>query len=184
VPTPPARVPTVAIDEFRIDTMLFTAENGSTPGGQIDVASKSGTNRLHGGLFEFLRNDMFDARDPMLPTRLPFRLNQFGSDLGGRLVRDRSFYFFTYEGRRQSYGQPLSGFVPSPVFAARVVAANPAMGPIVAAYPTTGLEPYATDIDQFSGSGRQLDHEDSAMLRSWPEALADRFRCLQANSAQ
>ena len=158
-------IPTDAIQEFRIDTMLFTSENGSTPGGQIDVASKSGSNTLHGGLFEFLRNDIFDAREPILPTRLPFRLNQFGGDVGGRIVRDRSFYFFTYEGLRQSYGQPLSGFVPSPAFGAQVAAANPALAPIVAAYPTTGLTPYATDIDQFTGSGRQTDHEDSAMLR-------------------
>jgi hypothetical protein len=158
-------IPTGAIAEFRIDTMLFTAENGSTPGGQIDVASKSGTNTQHGSLFEFLRNDIFDARNPILPTRLPFRLNQFGGDLGGRLVRDRSFYYFTYEGLRQSYGQPLSGFVPTPAFAAQVAAANPALAPIVAAYPITGLTPYATDIDRFSGAGRQLDHEDSAMLR-------------------
>lgn len=158
-------IPTDAIEEFHIDTMLFTAENGSTPGGQIDVASKFGTNTPHGSLFEFLRNDVLDARDPILPSRLPFHLNQFGGNLGGRLVRDRSFYFFTYEGLRQSYGQPLSGFVPSPSFAAQVAAANPALAPILAAYPTTGLTPYATDIDQFSGSGRQLDHEDSAMLR-------------------
>jgi hypothetical protein len=158
-------IPIDAIEEFRIDTMLFTAENGSTPGGQIDVASKSGSNTLHGGLFEFLRNDIFDARDPILSTRLPFRLNQFGGNLGGRLVSDRSFYYFTYEGLRQSYGQPLSGFVPSPAFAAQVASANPALAPIIAAYPTTGLTPYATDIDQFSGWGRQLGHENSAMLR-------------------
>ena len=158
-------IPTDAIEEFRISTMLFTAENGSTPGGQVDVASKSGTNMLHGGLFEFLRNDIFDARNPILSTRLPFRLNQFGGDLGGRLIRDRSFFFFTYEGLRQSYGQPLSGFVPSPAFAAQVAAAHPALAPILAAYPAIGLTPYATDIDRFTGSGRQLDHEDSAMLR-------------------
>ena len=120
-------IPTDAIEEFHIDTMLFTAENGSTPGGQIDVASKFGTNTPHGSLFEFLRNDVLDARDPILPSRLPFHLNQFGGNLGGRLVRDRSFYFFTYEGLRQSYGQPLSGFVPSPSFAAQVAAANPAL---------------------------------------------------------
>ena len=158
-------IPTDAIQEFRIDTMLFTAENGSTPGGQVDVASRSGSNTLHGGLFEFLRNDIFDARDPILPTRLPFRLNQFGGDVGGRVIRDRTFFFFTYEGLRQTYGQPLSGFVPSPAFGAQVAAANPSLAPIIAAYPTTGLTPYATDIDQFTGSGRQTDHEDSAMLR-------------------
>ena len=158
-------IPADAIQEFRIDTMLFTAENGSTPGGQIDVASKSGSNELHGGLFEFVRNEIFDAREPILPTRLPFRLNQFGGSLGGRLIRDRSFFYLTYEGLRQSYGQPLSGFVPNPTFGAQVVAANPALAPIIAAYPKTGRTPYATDIDRFTGSGRQLDHEDSAMLR-------------------
>ncbi len=158
-------IPTDAIEEFRIDTMLFTAENGSTPGGQVDVASKSGSNTPHGGLFNFLRNDIFDARNPILPTRLPFRLNQFGGDVGGRLIRDRTFFFFTYEGLRQSYGQPLSGFVPSPGFRSQAVAANPALGPILAAYPATELTPYATDIDQFTGSGRQLDNENSAMLR-------------------
>ncbi|MGA9670246.1 MAG: carboxypeptidase regulatory-like domain-containing protein [Terracidiphilus sp.] len=158
-------IPTDAIQEFHIDTMLFTAENGSTPGGQVDVASKSGENAKHGGLFEFVRNNIFDARDPILPTRLPFRLNQFGGELGGRFVRDRSFFFFTYEGLRQSYGQPLSGYVPSPAFASQVAAANPALAPIIAAYPTTGIVPFAADIDQFSGNGWQLDHEDSAMLR-------------------
>jgi hypothetical protein len=158
-------IPTDAIQEFHIDTMLFTAENGSTPGGQVNVASKTGTNTLHGGLFEFLRNDIFDARNPILPDRLPFRLNQFGGDLGGQLVHDRSFFFFNYEGLRQSYAQPLSGFVPNPAFAAQVATANPALASILGAYPTAGLTPYATDIDQFTGSGRQLDHEDSAMLR-------------------
>ena len=158
-------IPTDAIQEFHIDTMLFTAESGSTPGGQVDVASKSGSNTLHGGLFEFLRNNIFDARDPILPTRLPFRLNQFGGDLGGSMRRNRSFFYFTYEGLRQSYGQPLSGFVPSPAFAAQVTAADPVLTPILDAFPTTGLASYATDIDQFTGSGRQLDQEDSAMLR-------------------
>jgi hypothetical protein len=160
-------IPTDAIEEFRIDTMLFTAENGSTPGGQVAVASKSGSNTLHGGLFEFLRNDIFDAREPILPTRLPFRLNQFGGDLGGRLVRERSFFFFTYEGLRQSYGQPLLGYAPTPAFAAQVAAANPALAQVVKAYPTKGLTPVAgnPDEEELSGSGRQLDHEDSAMLR-------------------
>ncbi|MDR3751818.1 MAG: TonB-dependent receptor [Terracidiphilus sp.] len=160
-------IPTDAIQEFRIDTMLFTAENGSTPGGQIAVASKTGSNALHGGLFEFIRNDIFDAREPILQARLPFRLNQFGGNLGGPIYRSRSFFFFNYEGLRQSYGQPLLGYVPSPAFAAQVAAANPAFKQILAAYPTTGLTSVSgnPNEDEFTGSGRQLDHEDSAMLR-------------------
>ena len=160
-------IPTDAIREFRIDTMLFASENGSTPGGQVAVASKSGSNTFHGGLFEFLRNDIFDAREPILPTRLPFRLNQFGGNFGGPIVRDGSFLFFTYEGLRQTYGQPLLGYVPSPAFNAQVTAANPSLAPILAAYPATELTPVAgnPEEDEFSGSGSQLDHEDSAMLR-------------------
>jgi hypothetical protein len=160
-------IPTDAIEEFHIETMLFTADNGSTPGAQIAVASKSGSNTLHGGLFEFLRNDVLDAREPILATRLPFRLNQFGGDLGGPIVRNCTFYYFNYEGLRQSYGQPLLGFVPSPAFSAQVAAANPVLVPILNAYPTTGLSPIVgnPDENEFSGSGRQLDHEDSAMLR-------------------
>ncbi len=160
-------IPTDAIQEFRIDTMLFTSENGSTPGGQVAVASKSGSNMFHGGLFEFLRNNIFDAREPILSTRLPFRLNQFGGDLGGPIVRDRSFFFFTYEGLRQTYGQPLLGYVPSPAFSAQVAAANPSLVSILAAYPAAELTPVAgnPEEDEFSGSGSQLDHEDSAMLR-------------------
>jgi hypothetical protein len=160
-------IPSDAIEEFHIETMLFTADNGSTPGAQIAVASRSGSNTLHGGLFEFLRNDVLDAREPILSTRLPFRLNQFGGDLGGPIVRDRTFYFFNYEGIRQSYRQPLLGFVPSLAFRAQVAAANPVLVPVLNAYPATGLSPVAGNLNenQFSGSGRQLDHEDSAMLR-------------------
>jgi len=160
-------IPTDAIEEFHIETMLFTADNGSTPGAQIAVASKSGSNTFHGGVFEFLRNSVFDAREPILPVRLPFRLNQFGGDLGGPIVRDRTFYYFNYEGVRQTYGQPLLGFVPSPAFRAQVAAANPALVPVLNAYPTAALSPVAGNPDEnrFSGSGRQVDHEDSAMLR-------------------
>jgi Carboxypeptidase regulatory-like domain/TonB dependent receptor len=162
-------IPTDAIAEFRIDTMLFTAENGSTPGGQISVASKAGSNQLHGTLFEFLRNDIFDARQPidtLNPTKPAFRLNQFGGALGGPIVRDHSFYYFTYEGLRQTLGQTLPGFVPTDAFKAQVAAANPLLIPVLNAYPE-GTLPVAgnNQIAEFVGSGRQLDHEDSAVLR-------------------
>ena len=173
-------VPTDAIAEFRIDTMLFTAENGSTPGGQVAVVSKSGSNELHGSLFEFLRNDIFDARQPidtLNPHKPAFRLNQFGGDLGGPIVRDRSFFYFTYEGLRQTLGQTLPGFVPSDALRAQVAAAQPVLVPILNAYPR-GQIPVAgsAQVAEFVGSGRQLDHEDSAMLR-----LDQRFS--SANSA-
>lgn len=162
-------IPVDAIQEFRIDTMLFTAENGSTPGGQVAVVSKTGSNTMHGSVFEFLRNDIFDAREPIDTLNLhkpPFRLNQFGASLGGPVVRDRSFFYFNYEGLRQTLGQTLPGFVPTDTVKTEVTAANPPLVPILDAYPEgTIAVSGSTQIAEFVGSGRQLDHEDSAMLR-------------------
>jgi hypothetical protein len=162
-------IPIESISEFQIDTMLFTAEKGVAPGGQIAVVSRSGSNPLHGSLFEFLRNDIFDARQPddtLDASKPAFRLNQFGGALGGPLVRDKTFYFFTYEGLRQTLGQTLPGFVPTDSFKAQVAAANPVLKPILNAYPE-GTLPVAgsTQVAEFVGSGRQLDTEDSAVLR-------------------
>lgn len=162
-------IPIDAIQEFRIDTMLFTAENGSTPGGQVAVVSRSGSNDLHGGVFEFLRNDIFDAREPidtLNPQKPPFRLNQFGGSLGGPIMHDRTFFYFAYEGLRQTLGQTLPGFVPTNAFRAQVALASPALIPVLDAYPE-GQFPVAgsTQVAEFIGSGHQLDHEDSAMLR-------------------
>lgn len=121
-------IPIDAIEEFTVSTMLFTADAGSTPGGAISVASKSGTNALRGSVFEYLRNGVFDARQPidaLNPTKPGFRLNQFGGTVGGPIRRDRSFYFLNYEGLRQSLGQTLPGFVPSDTFRSQVAQRRP-----------------------------------------------------------
>jgi hypothetical protein len=160
-------IPTDAIQEFRVDSMLFTAENGSTPGGQVAVVSKSGSNQFHGNVFEFLRNDIFDAREPidnLNPSKPPFRLNQFGGALGGPIVRNRTFFYLTYEGLRQTLGQTLPGFVPSQSFRAQVAAESPELLPILNAYPV-GQIPISNEQSEFVGSGRQNDQETSAMLR-------------------
>jgi Carboxypeptidase regulatory-like domain/TonB dependent receptor len=160
-------IPTDAIQEFRIDSMLFTAENGSTPGGQIAVVSKSGSNEFHGNMFEYLRNDIFDAREPLdtlNPSKPPFRLNQFGAALGGPIVRNHTFFYGTYEGLRQSWGQALPGFVPSASFRAAVAAQSPALIPILDAFPL-GQIPVSTDESEYMGFGKQIDDEDSGMLR-------------------
>ena len=162
-------IPTESIEEFRVDTTLFTAENGSTPGGQVAVVSRTGGNALHGSVFEFLRNDRLDAREPIdnvNPAKPPFRLNQFGGSIGGPIVRDKTFYFFTYEGLRQSLGQTLIGRVPSAAYRARIAAAGPALAPVLAAYPQGGAAVSSDGlIASFVGEGRQLDAEDSGMIR-------------------
>jgi len=160
-------IPTESIREFRVESALFTAESAGTPGGQISVVSGAGTNALHGSAFDFLRNDVFDAREPvdtLNPTKPSFHLNQFGASLGGPLAHDRTFFYVTYEGLRQSLGQTLRGFVPTDALRSEAAQQSPALAPILSAFPK-GQTNVDADIDQFVGSGRQLDHENSAMLR-------------------
>ncbi len=91
-----------AISEFKVDAGAYTADTGGSAGGQINLTSKSGTNQLHGSVFEFLRNSFFDARSPIPATSYPtFHLNQFGGSVGGPIVHDRAFFFADYEGFRQ-----------------------------------------------------------------------------------
>ncbi|MEM4412682.1 MAG: TonB-dependent receptor [Candidatus Caldarchaeum sp.] len=101
-------VPTVtpsieAIQEFRVLQASYSTEAGMFGGGQVYILTKSGTNEFHGSLFEFVRNDKFDAKNFFdLPDRpIPaFRQNNFGGSFGGPIIKDRTFFFFTYEGLR------------------------------------------------------------------------------------
>src|SRR6202035_1398951 len=95
-----------ALEEFRIQTSTFAPEYGRTPGAQISVVTKSGTNAFHGTAFEYFRNDLLDANDWFanangLP-RPELRQNDFGSVLGGPIVKDMLFFFGSYEGLRRS----------------------------------------------------------------------------------
>ena len=159
-------IPTGSIQEFRVNTALFTAEQGSTPGGQVAVVSRAGGNSFHGNAFEFLRNDKLDAREPidsLNGTKPPFRLNQFGGSFGGPIVHNQTFFFATYEGLRQSLGQTLPGYVPTAAQRLQL-AVNPALAPILNAYPIATIANPGTGPNYVS-EGRQRDHEDSAMLR-------------------
>jgi hypothetical protein len=90
--------PTVdAIQEFKVQSNTMSAEYGFTAGGVVNVVTKSGTNDFHGTLYHFLRNDKLDARNAFAATRPPFKYNQFGGALGGRVIRDRTFFFYNYE---------------------------------------------------------------------------------------
>ncbi len=85
-----------------MSSSVYTADKGGSAGAQISVVTKAGTNAFHGGVFEFLRNDVFDARSPFDGSTVPpFRLNQFGGSLGGPIKKDRTFFFADYEGLRQ-----------------------------------------------------------------------------------
>ena len=164
-----AAIPLDTIEEIRVDPILATAQTGATGGGQVGVASPSGTNRFHGDAYDFLRNSAFDATDPidsLNPNHQPpFHLNQFGGALGGPIVRDKAFFFVAYEGYRQDLGQTLIGYVPSVAFRSQVLAKSPELAPLINAYPA-GQNPTSNpNISQFVGQGNQVGQENSGMFR-------------------
>src|ERR1700691_3425394 len=102
-----------SIAEFRILSANFDAEYGKYTGGQINVITKSGTNQLHGDVFDFLRNTDLDARNYFSPTRGTFIQNQYGGTAGGPIVRNKIFFFSDYQGTRQIQGTD-TGLIPVP----------------------------------------------------------------------
>jgi hypothetical protein len=159
-------VPLDTIQEFRVVSMLATAEAGGTAGAQMSVTSASGTNQFHGDVFDFVRNDAFDARSFIDPVKPPFHLNQFGASTGGPIVRDKTFFYAAYEGYRQSLGQTLIGFVPTDAFRRQVSAQSPALAPVLNAYPEGTLAVQGNpDVSEYVAEGHQIGNEDSGMIR-------------------
>jgi hypothetical protein len=112
------------VQEFRVDSNNYPAESGTGTGGQINVVTKSGGNQFHGSAFEYLRNDALDAAnffDNIVGTKSPLRLNQFGGSLGGPVVKDKLFFFGSYEGYRLRAG--INSVEAVPGDAARICAA-------------------------------------------------------------
>ena len=175
-------IPLDAIAEFRVDTLMATAEEGATGGAQLDVSSPSGTNRFHGRLFEYLRNNVFDAPEPTWASngeaQQPLRLNQFGGSVGGPIVHDKTYFLLASEAYRQNWGYPVSGDVPSVALIAKVPSTSPVYG-IMNAFPGAGPktfltpwtpandpgDPHYADYDLLTCSCSQVVNESSEMLR-------------------
>ena len=144
-----------AMQEFRVQTSSFAPEYGRTPGGQISIVTRSGTNAFHGTVFEYFRNDVLDARDWFVNfnnLRKPAeRQNDFGGVFGGPIFKNKTFFFFSYEGLRLR--QPATQQTIVPDGSARQNA--PAvMQPYLAAYPiANGAEiPDGSGRAEFNGS--------------------------------
>lgn len=104
--------PPDAIQEFRTEENAMSAEFGRG-GAAVNIVLKSGTNQIHGNLWEFVRNDKLDARNFFDDTRPAFRRNQFGGSLGGPIVKDKLFIFGDYQGTRIRQGQTYLSTVPT-----------------------------------------------------------------------
>jgi hypothetical protein len=106
-----------ALDEFKLQTSTYSAEFGRSLGGVVNLQIKSGSNAVHGSLFEFLRNDAFDANN-FFNNRAgrpkpDFSQHQFGGTSSGPIARDKTFYFFDFQGYRVKQGQTFLSTVPS-----------------------------------------------------------------------
>ncbi len=137
-----------AVQEFNIEKTSYTPEFGGKSGAVINVITKSGSNAFHGSLFEFVRNDMFDARNyfdsPSVPIP-PFRQNQFGGTIGGPIIRNRTFFSASYEGQRVRKSLTQTFSVPT----AEMRAGNFAGQPVI--YDSTNIvagqrQPFAGNV--------------------------------------
>ena len=170
-----------AIQEFSVLTSNYSAEYGKTSGGVVNAVTRSGTNTLHGSVYEFLRNSALDARnffeDPAAP-KASFKRNQFGGAIGGPIIKNRTFFFADYEGIRQSKGIANLDFVPSPN--ARngnihdtttgnpvTVKVDPAIQNYLALYPVPAPcgSNNASDVCPFVFNGQQIVNENFVTTR-------------------
>src|ERR1700687_2818715 len=155
-----------AVAEFSVLTTNQGAEYGRTSGGVISAINRSGTNRLHGSAYEFLRNSALDARNFFDgPSIAPFRRNQFGVSAGGPIRKDRTFIFADYEGLRQSLGLSMVDHVPSVAalngqLSTGPVTVDPLVKPYLAFYPLPNPNQAPGDTQIFSFSGSQIVTEN------------------------
>jgi hypothetical protein len=157
-----------SLSEFRIQTSNYRAEYGRAAGTVITVASRAGTNSFHGALFEYFRNSALDARNYFNTTdqlKDPFRYNNFGGNLGGRIWRDRTFFFTNYEGSRQRLGARGTGTVPSALMRQQTLAASPNLGFLLENFPL-GTTPTANPlVDSYTRSESVKINEDTGSIR-------------------
>ena len=145
-----------AMQEFRIQTSTYAPEFGRTPGAQISIVTRSGTNWFHGTAFDYLRNDLLDANDWFADHnglhKPEERQNDLGGTLSGPIVKDRTFFFFSYEGLRLRLPQVVESNVPDLLARQNAL---PAMQPFFNAFPlpTPGSpDDTATGIAQLNAS--------------------------------
>jgi len=157
-----------AIREFRVVEDSYGTDQGITSGAQVNIASRSGANRVSGTAYEFVRNSAFDAKnffdDPSLPIP-PYHQNQFGSSLGGPIRRDRAFYFLNYEGLRIRQSVTNTTLLPTAALRA---------GDFNGINPETG-NPFPAIIDPVSGQPFQGNLLPPARVDTVSQAILDRI---------
>jgi len=185
---PASLLPIDAIEEFNLQSQ-FAAEYGRNSGSVVNIITRSGTNKLHGSVFEFLRNSALDARNYFNTEahKTVFQNSNFGASLGGPVVKDRTFFFGAYEGQRERVGSDFLLQVPTNAerAQARSIAqgllgtVNPALDKILDFYP-------ASDTPTIPGVVRDTNNVDNFIVKvdhslSQNEQLSGRYAFAQSN---
>ncbi len=156
------------LQEFRIETSSFAPEFGKTPGGQVMLTTRSGANEFHGGVYEYFRNDVMDANNWFAnqagEPRAAERHNDFGGFLGGPILKNKTFFFFSYEGARLRLPQTSETDVP--YLNDTTCVAPAAVAPLLKAFPKpNSLESDTTCTGQFTGSYSNSATLDATSIR-------------------
>jgi hypothetical protein len=156
------------ISEFRVQTSDYQAQYGRAAGSYVNIASKSGTNSLHGTLFDYFRNNFLDARNffnTKPDQQAQFRYNDFGANLGGPLKHDKTFYFVNYEGSRQSIGVTGSGTTLSALARQETLSTSPALTPIVNQFPIGTATTSDPLVDKYTTVQSLAVKEDTGSIK-------------------
>jgi Carboxypeptidase regulatory-like domain/TonB dependent receptor len=150
--------PPDALQEFKIETGNYDAEFGRATGAIVNATTRSGSNQFHGVLYEFLRNQKLDANNYFNSASQPYHQNQFGATLGGRIIRDKLFFFVDYEGLRISQAQPATALVPTQAqrngdFSSQLDLTSPTGTPDCNGQPTYQGELFDTTLTQATAGG-------------------------------
>ena len=149
-----------AVQEFKVDNSTLSAEYGQSSGAVINIATRSGANEFHGELFEFFRNDALDARNFFTFNANkppPFKRNQFGGQLGGPIVKDKAFFFASYEGLRQRQRLNVNSLVLSD--AQRAATSDPVIVKLLPLIPRANFVD-SSGTSRFNGTAKAVVETD------------------------
>jgi len=198
---PATLLPLDAIQEFNLQSQ-FGAEYGRNSGSVVNIITRSGTNQLHGSLYEFNRNSEFDARnyfntkyqsDGTFNPQSPFNNNNFGGSLGGHIIKDKLFYFLAYEGQRETVGSDFALVVPSQAQIAlaqqiavnnpysNVPALNPALIKIINLFPTSDSNSLAYSVQDTNNNDNLIGKVDYRINEN--NSISARYAFGQSNQA-
>jgi hypothetical protein len=153
------------VAEFKVQTSGYQAQYGRAAGSEVNIVTKSGSNKIHGELYDYFRNDALDAQNFFATSKPEFRFNDFGANIAGPIRHDKTFYFVNYEGSRQLVGITANGTVPSALLISEVQATSPQLQPILDQMPAGTSATSNPLIDNYTTNKVSNVREDTGSAR-------------------